>query len=180
MGAQYLPGLLAQEPGGKEARCAAALMGSFSVAVLGMLSNPLGNVLGKPPLGFLPLDPVGSDLSEKFSTPALRNARLDSRSLLDSRSSSPSDSDTSGFSSGSDHLSDLIVSLGLPPTLIPVFCCISGEHGRAVEGCKPQPCWLRKARDCWKDLMSPLTKQGSPVAQGLEEKLLMQSCFSTD
>ncbi|XP_075288166.1 cytoplasmic polyadenylation element-binding protein 1 isoform X3 [Opisthocomus hoazin] len=86
-------------------------------SVLGMLSNPLGNVLGKPPLGFLPLDPVGSDLSEKFSTPALRNARLDSRSLLDSRSSSPSDSDTSGFSSGSDHLSDLISSLRISPPL---------------------------------------------------------------
>lgn len=86
--------------------------GCLSLAVLSMLSSPLGNVLGKPPLGFLPLDPIGSDISEKFSAPALRNSRLDSRSLLDSRSSSPSDSDTSGFSSGSDHLSDLIVSLG--------------------------------------------------------------------
>ncbi|KAJ7412274.1 Cytoplasmic polyadenylation element-binding protein 1 [Pitangus sulphuratus] len=81
--------------------------------VLSMLSNPLGNVLGKPPLSFLPLDPIGSDLSEKFSTPSLRN----SRSLLDSRSSSPSDSDTSGFSSGSDHLSDLISSLRISPPL---------------------------------------------------------------
>ncbi|XP_053933791.1 cytoplasmic polyadenylation element-binding protein 1 isoform X4 [Cuculus canorus] len=86
-------------------------------SVLSMLSNPLGNVLGKPPLGFLPLDPIGSDLSEKFSTPTLRNSRLDSRSLLDSRSSSPSDSDTSGFSSGSDHLSDLISSLRISPPL---------------------------------------------------------------
>ncbi|XP_065497666.1 cytoplasmic polyadenylation element-binding protein 1 isoform X2 [Caloenas nicobarica] len=86
-------------------------------SVLSMLSNPLGNVLGKPPLGFLPPDPIGSDLSEKFSTPMLRNSRLDSRSLLDSRSSSPSDSDTSGFSSGSDHLSDLISSLRISPPL---------------------------------------------------------------
>ncbi|XP_061855606.1 cytoplasmic polyadenylation element-binding protein 1 [Colius striatus] len=86
-------------------------------SVLSMLSNPFGNVLGKPPLGFRPLDPVGSDLSEKFSTPTLRNLRLDSRSLLDSRSSSPSDSDTSGFSSGSDHLSDLISSLRISPPL---------------------------------------------------------------
>ncbi|XP_014817101.1 PREDICTED: cytoplasmic polyadenylation element-binding protein 1 isoform X1 [Calidris pugnax] len=86
-------------------------------SVLGMLSNPLGNVLGRPPLGFLPLDPIGSDLSEKFSTPTLRSSRLDSRSLLDSRSSSPSDSDTSGFSSGSDHLSDLISSLRISPPL---------------------------------------------------------------
>lgn len=91
----------------KEQCCAAALTDCSSVAVLSMLSNPLGNVLGKPSLGFLPLDPIGSDLPEKFPTPLLRN----SRSLLDSRSSSPSDSDTSGFSSGSDHLSDLIVSL---------------------------------------------------------------------
>ncbi|XP_063202769.1 cytoplasmic polyadenylation element-binding protein 1 isoform X5 [Chroicocephalus ridibundus] len=86
-------------------------------SVLGMLNNPLGNVLGKPPMGFLPLDPIGSDLSEKFSTPTLRSSRLDSRSLLDSRSSSPSDSDTSGFSSGSDHLSDLISSLRISPPL---------------------------------------------------------------
>lgn len=100
-----------------------------------MLSNPLGNVLGKPPLGFLPLDPIGSDLSEKFSTPMLRNTRLDSRSLLDSRSSSPSDSDTSGFSSGSDHLSDLIVSLGLAATLwFLVSCCVSGEYGSTEGG----------------------------------------------
>ncbi|NXG45144.1 CPEB1 protein, partial [Psilopogon haemacephalus] len=86
-------------------------------SVLSMLSNPLGNVLGKSPLGFLPLDPIRSDLSEKFSTPTLRNSRLDSLSLLESRSSSPSDSDTSGFSSGSDHLSDLISSLRISPPL---------------------------------------------------------------
>lgn len=116
---------------------AAGLTGSFSVAVLGMLNNPLGNVLGKPPMGFLPLDPIGSDLSEKFSTPTLRSSRLDSRSLLDSRSSSPSDSDTSGFSSGSDHLSDLIVSLGPAYAVwFLVSWCISGEHRRAVRGCK--------------------------------------------
>uniref|UniRef100_A0A8C3FET0 Cytoplasmic polyadenylation element binding protein 1 n=1 Tax=Chrysemys picta bellii TaxID=8478 RepID=A0A8C3FET0_CHRPI len=86
-------------------------------SVLSMLSSPLGNVLGKPPLGFLPLDPIGSDLGEKFPTQTLRSSRLDSRALLDSRSSSPSDSDTSGFSSGSDHLSDLISSLRISPPL---------------------------------------------------------------
>lgn len=74
-----------------------------------MLHNPLGNVLGKPPLSFLPLDPLGSDLVDKFPAPSVRGSRLDTRPILDSRSSSPSDSDTSGFSSGSDHLSDLIV-----------------------------------------------------------------------
>lgn len=136
---------------------AAVLMGCVSVAVLSMLSNPLGNVLGKPPLGFLPLDPIGSDLSEKFSTPTLRNSRLDSRSLLDSRSSSPSDSDTSGFSSGSDHLSDLIVSLGLAPTvcLIPgVLSCFWGawENWR---GCRAQPCLLRRGKEYCRELSCP-------------------------
>lgn len=90
--------------------------------VLSMLHNPLGNVLGKPPLSFLPLDPLGSDLVDKFPAPSVRGSRLDTRPILDSRSSSPSDSDTSGFSSGSDHLSDLIV------------CNLSGsEVGRASE-----------------------------------------------
>ncbi|XP_042332568.1 cytoplasmic polyadenylation element-binding protein 1 isoform X7 [Sceloporus undulatus] len=83
-------------------------------SVLNMLSNPLG----KPPLGFLPLDPIGSELTENLPNPSLRSSRLDSnRSLLYSRSSSPSDSDTSGFSSGSDHLSDLISSLRISPPL---------------------------------------------------------------
>ncbi|XP_062998409.1 cytoplasmic polyadenylation element-binding protein 1 [Elgaria multicarinata webbii] len=83
-------------------------------SVLNMLSNPLG----KTPLGFLPLDPIGSELTENLPTPTLRRSRLDSnRSLLYSRSSSPSDSDTSGFSSGSDHLSDLISSLRISPSL---------------------------------------------------------------
>ncbi|XP_072838350.1 cytoplasmic polyadenylation element-binding protein 1 isoform X1 [Pogona vitticeps] len=83
-------------------------------SVLNMLSNPLG----KPPLGFLPLDPIGSELTENLPASALRSSRLDSsRSLLYSRSSSPSDSDTSGFSSGSDHLSDLISSLRISPPL---------------------------------------------------------------
>lgn len=80
----------------------------FVILVLSMLQNPLGNVLGKTPLSFLSLDPLGSDL-DKFPAPSVRGSRLDTRPILDSRSSSPSDSDTSGFSSGSDHLSDLIV-----------------------------------------------------------------------
>nr|XP_040130636.1 cytoplasmic polyadenylation element-binding protein 1 isoform X9 [Ictidomys tridecemlineatus]XP_040130637.1 cytoplasmic polyadenylation element-binding protein 1 isoform X9 [Ictidomys tridecemlineatus]XP_040130638.1 cytoplasmic polyadenylation element-binding protein 1 isoform X9 [Ictidomys tridecemlineatus]XP_040130639.1 cytoplasmic polyadenylation element-binding protein 1 isoform X9 [Ictidomys tridecemlineatus]XP_040130640.1 cytoplasmic polyadenylation element-binding protein 1 isoform X9 len=89
---------------------------SSSHSVLSMLHNPLGNVLGKPPLSFLPLDPLGSDL-DKFPAPSVRGSRLDTRPILDSRSSSPSDSDTSGFSSGSDHLSDLISSLRISPPL---------------------------------------------------------------
>ena len=96
--------------------------------VLSMLHNPLGSVLGKPPLSFLPLDPLGSDLVDKFPAPSVRGSRLDTRPILDSRSSSPSDSDTSGFSSGSDHLSDLIVCN-----------LLQSEVGRARElevGCK--------------------------------------------
>uniref|UniRef100_A0A2K5SFQ1 Cytoplasmic polyadenylation element-binding protein 1 n=1 Tax=Cebus imitator TaxID=2715852 RepID=A0A2K5SFQ1_CEBIM len=89
---------------------------SSTHSVLSMLHNPLGNVLGKPPLSFLPLDPLGSDL-DKFPAPSVRGSRLDTRPILDSRSSSPSDSDTSGFSSGSDHLSDLISSLRISPPL---------------------------------------------------------------
>ncbi|KAG8516384.1 Cytoplasmic polyadenylation element-binding protein 1, partial [Galemys pyrenaicus] len=89
---------------------------SSTPSVLSMLHTPLGSVLGKPPLGFLPLDPLGSDL-DKFPAPSARGPRLDTRPILDSRSSSPSDSDTSGFSSGSDHLSDLISSLRISPPL---------------------------------------------------------------
>ncbi|XP_039714075.1 cytoplasmic polyadenylation element-binding protein 1 isoform X4 [Pteropus medius] len=90
---------------------------SSTHSVLSMLHNPLGSVLGKPPLSFLPLDPLGSDLVDKFPAPSVRGPRLDTRPILDSRSSSPSDSDTSGFSSGSDHLSDLISSLRISPPL---------------------------------------------------------------
>ncbi|XP_022272673.1 cytoplasmic polyadenylation element-binding protein 1 isoform X1 [Vulpes vulpes] len=90
---------------------------SSTHSVLSVLHNPLGNVLGKPPLSFLPLDPLGSDLVDKFPAPSVRGSRLDTRPILDSRSSSPSDSDTSGFSSGSDHLSDLISSLRISPPL---------------------------------------------------------------
>ncbi|KAF6078306.1 hypothetical protein HJG60_009156 [Phyllostomus discolor] len=90
---------------------------SSAQSVLSMLHNPLGNVLGKSPLGFLPLDPLGADVVDKFPAPSVRSSRLDTRPILDSRSSSPSDSDTSGFSSGSDHLSDLISSLRISPPL---------------------------------------------------------------
>ncbi|XP_019315915.1 cytoplasmic polyadenylation element-binding protein 1 isoform X6 [Panthera pardus] len=96
--------------------------------VLSMLHNPLGNVLGKPPLSFLPLDPLGSDLVDKFPAPSVRGSRLDTRPILDSRSSSPSDSDTSGFSSGSDHLSDLISSLRISPPL--PFLSLTGGGAR--------------------------------------------------
>ncbi|XP_005381537.1 PREDICTED: cytoplasmic polyadenylation element-binding protein 1 isoform X2 [Chinchilla lanigera] len=100
---------------------------SSTHSVLSMLHNPLGNVLGKPPLSFLPLDPLASDL-DKFPAPSVRGSRLDTRPILDSRSSSPSDSDTSGFSSGSDHLSDLISSLRISPPL--PFLSLTGSGPR--------------------------------------------------
>ncbi|MGH0133032.1 UNVERIFIED_CONTAM: hypothetical protein FKN15_035398 [Acipenser sinensis] len=84
--------------------------------VLSMLSSPLGNKLGKP-MGFPSLDPIGSDFLDKFPGLAPRNTRLESRSLLDSRSSSPVDSETSGFSSSSDHLHDLLSTLRISPPL---------------------------------------------------------------
>lgn len=72
-----------------------------------MLNSPLGNILGKPP-GYEPMG-TAADFLDKFPVMARMANRLDSRSFLDSRSSSPVDSETSGFSSGSDHLSDLLV-----------------------------------------------------------------------
>ncbi|XP_049639215.1 cytoplasmic polyadenylation element-binding protein 1 [Suncus etruscus] len=84
---------------------------SSSHPVLGMPQVPLGNALGKSPLSFRPLDPLGLDVA-KFPSPTVRGAHLDSRC------SSPSDSDTtSSFSSGSDYFSDLISSLRISPPL---------------------------------------------------------------
>uniref|UniRef100_A0A4W5JXD9 Cytoplasmic polyadenylation element binding protein 1 n=1 Tax=Hucho hucho TaxID=62062 RepID=A0A4W5JXD9_9TELE len=77
------------------------------------------SILGKP-LGYHPpSEPMGTaaDFLEKFPGMARMTSRLDSRSFLDSRSSSPVDSETSGFSSGSDHLSDLLSSLRISPPL---------------------------------------------------------------
>ncbi|KAM3877496.1 cytoplasmic polyadenylation element-binding protein 1-like isoform 2-T2 [Diretmus argenteus] len=89
-----------------------------SSPLLGMLNSPLGNLLGKPP-GYLPSEPMGTtaDFLDKFPGMARMANRLDSRSFLDSRSSSPVDSETSGFSSGSDHLCDLLSTLRISPPL---------------------------------------------------------------
>ncbi|XP_062327058.1 cytoplasmic polyadenylation element-binding protein 1 isoform X3 [Osmerus eperlanus] len=89
-----------------------------SPSMLGMLGSPLGNILGRP-LGYPPGEPMGTaaDFLDKFPGMARMGGRLDSRSFLDSRSSSPVDSETSGFSSGSDHLSDLLSSLRISPPL---------------------------------------------------------------
>ncbi|XP_040187724.1 cytoplasmic polyadenylation element-binding protein 1-B-like [Rana temporaria] len=78
-------------------------------SVFNLLKNPPAN---PPPLGSWPMDPIGSD-------PALllNGSRLDSSLILESRSSSPSSSDTSGFHSASDHLTDLMSGLRISPPL---------------------------------------------------------------
>ncbi|KAK6294171.1 hypothetical protein J4Q44_G00350010 [Coregonus suidteri] len=98
---------------------AASQAHTSSTSMLDMLGSPLGQILGKP-LGYHPpSEPMGTaaDFLEKFPGMARMTSRLDSRSFLDSRSSSPVDSETSGFSSGSDHLSDLLSSLRISPPL---------------------------------------------------------------
>lgn len=81
--------------------------------MLGILNSPFSSLLGKPP-GYLPPESMSmsADFLEKFPSMARMANRLDSSSFLDSRSSSPEDSETSGFSSGSDHLCDMLVRLG--------------------------------------------------------------------
>lgn len=83
---------------------------SLLSSVLGILNSPFSSVLGKPP-GYLPPESMSmtADFLEKFPSVARMANRLDSSSFLDSRSSSPEDSETSGFSSGSDHLCDMLV-----------------------------------------------------------------------
>uniref|UniRef100_A0A3P9APR6 RRM domain-containing protein n=1 Tax=Esox lucius TaxID=8010 RepID=A0A3P9APR6_ESOLU len=84
-----------------------------SSSMLGMLGSPLS----KPP-GFHPLEPTGNTGFCGRSPGG--NTRIERRSFLDSRSSSPADSETSGFSSGSDHLSELLSSLRIsPPFMMP-------------------------------------------------------------
>uniref|UniRef100_A0A3Q1G7U2 Cytoplasmic polyadenylation element binding protein 1a n=1 Tax=Acanthochromis polyacanthus TaxID=80966 RepID=A0A3Q1G7U2_9TELE len=87
-------------------------------AVLGMLGSPFSSLLGKPP-GYLPPESMSmtADFLEKFPGMARMANRLDSSSFLDSRSSSPEDSETSGFSSGSDHLCDMLSTLRISPPL---------------------------------------------------------------
>lgn len=81
-------------------------------SVLGILNSPFSSILEKPS-GYLSHDSMSmtADFLEKFPGIARMANRPDCSSLLDSRSSSPEDSETSGFSSGSDHLCDMLVSL---------------------------------------------------------------------
>uniref|UniRef100_A0A3B5KZS3 RRM domain-containing protein n=1 Tax=Xiphophorus couchianus TaxID=32473 RepID=A0A3B5KZS3_9TELE len=98
--------------------CAALTPRMSRLPVLGMLNNPFSSILGKPP-GYLPHESmnVTADFLEKFPGMARMVNRLDSSSFLDSRSSSPEDSETSGFSSGSDHLCDVLSNLRISPPL---------------------------------------------------------------
>ncbi|XP_077942120.1 cytoplasmic polyadenylation element-binding protein 1 isoform X1 [Gasterosteus aculeatus] len=91
---------------------------SSSPSMLGILNSPFSSILGKPH-GYLPPESMSmtADFLEKFPSMARMASRLDSSSLLDSRSSSPEDSETSGFSSGSDHLCDMLSTLRISPPL---------------------------------------------------------------
>lgn len=90
-----------------------------SNSMLGLLNSPFSSILGKPPVPYLNPESVSvtADFLEKFPGMARLTNRLDSSPFMDSRASSPEDSETSGFSSGSDHLCDLVSSLRISPPL---------------------------------------------------------------
>ncbi|XP_030635151.1 cytoplasmic polyadenylation element-binding protein 1a, partial [Chanos chanos] len=88
-----------------------------SPSVLGVLGGPFSSPLGNPQILQGPELLGTADLLEKFPSLAYTNPGFESHSLLDSRSSSPVDSETSGFSSGSDHFCDLLSSLRISPPL---------------------------------------------------------------
>ncbi|MEQ2215902.1 hypothetical protein XENOCAPTIV_007577 [Xenoophorus captivus] len=73
--------------------------------------SPSSQVQTSSSSSYLPHESMSmtADFLEKFPGMARMANRLDSSSFLDSRSSSPEDSETSGFSSGSDHLCDMLV-----------------------------------------------------------------------
>ncbi|XP_069758873.1 cytoplasmic polyadenylation element-binding protein 1a isoform X2 [Narcine bancroftii] len=86
---------------------------AVSAGCSGLLTNPLSSQLPRTSVGFPSLNPIGSNYVDQFASSFPK--RLDHRSVLDCRSSSPSDSDTSGISSGSDPLSELMSSLRISP-----------------------------------------------------------------
>ncbi|KAL2088876.1 hypothetical protein ACEWY4_015775 [Coilia grayii] len=103
-------------------------------SVLGLLGSPL-NQLRKKPMDFPATEAMGgADFLDKFPGMARMNPRLDSRSYMDSRSSSPVDSETSGFSSSSDHLSDLLSSLRISPPLNFVMSNMQKDHLKLALG----------------------------------------------
>ncbi|XP_026856408.2 cytoplasmic polyadenylation element-binding protein 1a [Electrophorus electricus] len=79
-------------------------------AMLGLLTRPLGSALDRPQ-GYQSQGSLGGgDLLEHFPSLARIPLGIEPRSLLNSGSSSPVNSETSGVSSASDHLSSLRIS----------------------------------------------------------------------
>ncbi|XP_055969952.1 cytoplasmic polyadenylation element-binding protein 1 isoform X2 [Sorex fumeus] len=84
--------------------------------VLSMLQSPLGSARRKPPLSFLPSEPLGSSV-DKFPASAVRGFQLNTPSTLESHSNSIIETDTSGFSSGSDYIAELLSNLRISPAI---------------------------------------------------------------
>ncbi|XP_026175839.1 cytoplasmic polyadenylation element-binding protein 1 [Mastacembelus armatus] len=121
-----------------------------SASMRSILSSPISTVHGKPS-GYLPPESMSltADFLEKFPSMARLANRLDSSSFLDSRSSSPEDSETSGFSSGSDHLCDVLSTLRISPPLPYLTTNMQKDLLRLGSRLDPQ------------DSSSPLTPQSS-------------------
>ncbi|KAM8876715.1 cytoplasmic polyadenylation element-binding protein 1-like isoform 3-T3 [Synchiropus picturatus] len=87
-----------------------------SPSMMGILNSPFNNILGKPS-NYLPNEnSVTADFLEKFPRMARMANRLDSSSFCEPHSS-PEDSDTSCFSTSSDHICDLLSTLQISPSL---------------------------------------------------------------
>lgn len=106
--------------------------------VLGIPNSPFSSIIGKPP-GYPPAESesMTADFLAKFDS----MARMASH-RLDSRSSSPEDSETSGFSSGSDHLCDMLVRKILGPlaALLTVWLPVNGPN--ACKLASPKYLWV--------------------------------------
>ncbi|CAI9567578.1 unnamed protein product [Staurois parvus] len=101
----------------------------------------LNNAPGNPPLlGSWPLDPICSDMVEKCPSEMMYSSRVNNRLILESRSSSPSSTETSGFSSGSEYLADRIsgVRISPPPPSQPSGDGVSQDLLRMGSG----PSWV--------------------------------------
>ncbi|XP_072321125.1 cytoplasmic polyadenylation element-binding protein 1-like isoform X4 [Eucyclogobius newberryi] len=133
-----------------------------SPSMLGLLNSPFSGILAKSP-GYLCPESMGmtADFLEKFPCMArMASRRLDSSSFLDSRSSSPEDSETSGFSSGSDHLCDMLSTLRISPPLPYLTSNMQKDLLRMGSRLDPQ------------DMSSPLTPSpgASPASSALSRR----------
>ncbi|XP_072321123.1 cytoplasmic polyadenylation element-binding protein 1-like isoform X2 [Eucyclogobius newberryi] len=127
-----------------------------------LLNSPFSGILAKSP-GYLCPESMGmtADFLEKFPCMArMASRRLDSSSFLDSRSSSPEDSETSGFSSGSDHLCDMLSTLRISPPLPYLTSNMQKDLLRMGSRLDPQ------------DMSSPLTPSpgASPASSALSRR----------